>query len=157
MQLFATFEHSSYIELAISRLEEKGITDIFAVPLDNRTEERILFDTLHHSDGVSLSGKGMALAVLFSVVGASRGFILDWGPIYWGLIGAAAGFVLGVLIDLFMNKIYKKKKRVLKGKNSEVILIVRCEESQADGVERILWEHLALGVAKIKQEMEQSA
>lgn len=150
MQIFATFEFSNYIELAITKLEGKGIKDIFAVPLDNRTEERKLFDTIHQSDGVSFIGKGMGLAVIFSVIGASRGFVLEWGPIYWGLIGAVSGFVLGVLIDLYIYKVYKREKRMLKGKNSEVILIINCDESQVDLVEGILWEHLALGLAKIK-------
>ncbi|MGO4272886.1 hypothetical protein AB4Z22_24115 [Paenibacillus sp. TAF58] len=150
MQIYSTFEHSSYIELAIAKLEEKGITDIFAVPLDNRSVERKLFDTIHQSDGVSFIGKGMGLAVIFSVIAASRGFVLEWGPIYWGLIGAVSGFVLGVLIDLYIYKFYKRKKRLLKGKNSEVILIINCNESQGELVEGVLWEHLALGLAKIK-------
>lgn len=150
MQIFATFEHSTFLELAITKLEEKGIGDIFAVPLDHRTEERHLFDTIHRADGISLNGKGMGLAVLFSVVGASRGFVLEWGPIYWGLIGAASGFILGVLIDLFINRIYKRERRVMQGKRSEVILIVKCDEHKGDFVEGVLWEHLALGVAKIK-------
>ncbi|MDF2644981.1 MAG: hypothetical protein K0Q73_786 [Paenibacillus sp.] len=92
----------------------------------------------------------MGLAVIFSVIGASRGFVLEWGPIYWGLIGAVSGFVLGVLIDLYIYKFYKRKKRVIKGKNSEVILIINCDESQGELVEGVLWEHLALGLAKIK-------
>lgn len=150
MQIFATFEYSTFVELVISKLEEEDIKDIFAVPLDNRTEERKLLDTIHHSDGVSLNGKGMGLAVIFSVIGASRGFILEWGPIYWGLIGAVSGLVVGVCIDLYIYKIHKRKKRILKGKNSEVILIIQCNESQGDFVERILWDHLALGLAKIK-------
>ncbi|MED4116873.1 hypothetical protein P4661_28995 [Priestia megaterium] len=147
MQIFATFEHSTNIELAISELEQKGINDLFAVPLDNRTEERKLFDTIHRSDGVSLSQTGLFLSVIFSTIGASRGFILEWGPIYWGLIGAFFGFVLGFLFDLFVQKRVKKKQRVLRGKASEVIVIVQCEENQKEQVEHILWGHLALGVA----------
>ncbi|MGG1069004.1 hypothetical protein ABE178_04135 [Priestia megaterium] len=104
MQVFATFEHSTNIELAISELEQKGIDDLYAVPLDNRTEERKLFDTIHRSDGVSLSQTGLFLAVIFSTIGASRGFVLDWGPIYWGLIGAFFGFVLGFSFDFFCSK-----------------------------------------------------
>ncbi|WP_374989525.1 hypothetical protein Q5794_30360 (plasmid) [Priestia megaterium] len=147
MQIFATFEHSINIELVISELEQKGIDDLFAVPLDNRTEERKLFDTIHRSDGVSLSQTGLFLAVIFSTIGASRGFVLDWGPIYWGVIGAFFGFVLGFLFDLFVQKRVKKKQRVLRGKASEVIVIVQCEEKQKEQVEHILWDHLALGVA----------
>lgn len=152
MQVFSTFETTEFLEMAISTLEKKGINkeSIFAVPLDNRAEERKIFDTLHHSDGTSLIDIGVALATAFSVIGASIGFKLAWGPIYWGLIGASVGFVLGFAIRLFMELVIKKKKRVLKGKHSEVILIVDCKDAQAELVEDILWSHFALGVAKVK-------
>jgi hypothetical protein len=152
LQVFSTFETTGYLEMAISTLEKKGIPkdSIFAVPLDNRKEDRKIFDTLHRSDGTSLIDFGIGLATAFSVIGASVGFNLDWGPIYWGLIGALLGFVLGLVIRLFIELIVKKKKRGLKGKHSEVILIVDCEESQAELIENILWSHFAIGVAKIK-------
>lgn len=152
VQIFSTFETTIFLEMAISTLEKKGINkgSIFAVPLDNRAEERKIFDTLHRSDGTSLIDIGVALATAFSVIGASIGFKLAWGPIYWGLIGAFVGFVLGFSIRLFMELVIKKKKRVLKGKHSEVILIVDCEEAQAELVEDVLWSHFALGVAKVK-------
>ncbi|HZG77922.1 MAG TPA: hypothetical protein VEZ72_18870, partial [Paenibacillus sp.] len=90
MQLFSTFEHSMFLELAIAALEKYGIRKerMLVVPLANRKEERKLFDTLHRADGASLIDLGMALATAFSVVSASVGFMLAWGPIYWGLIGA---------------------------------------------------------------------
>ncbi len=152
MQVFSTFETTGFLEMAISTLEKRGIKkeSIFAVPLDNRAEDRKIFDNLHRSDGTSLIDIGMALATAFSVIGASMGFKLAWGPIYWGLIGAFVGFVLGFAIRLFMELVMKKKKRVLRGKHSEVILIIDCEESQAELVEDILWSHFALGVAKVK-------
>lgn len=152
MQLFSTFENHVYLEMAISILEKKGISKehIFAVPLDNPVEERKLFDTLHRSDGTSLIDIGMALATAFSVIGASIGFKLAWGPIYWGLIGAFIGFTLGFAIRLIIEKVVKKRKRVLKGKHSEVILIIDCEETQADFVENVLFSHFAIGVAKVK-------
>ncbi|WP_458415363.1 hypothetical protein ACNQFZ_10350 [Schinkia sp. CFF1] len=152
MQLFSTFETTGFLEMAISTLEKKGIKkeSIFAVPLDNREEDRKIFDNIHRSDGTSLVDIGMGVATAFSVIGASVGFKLAWGPIYWGLIGAFVGFVLGFAIRLFMELVIKKRKRVLKGKHSEVILIIDCEESQAELVEDILWSHFALGVAKVK-------
>jgi hypothetical protein len=152
LQLFSTFEGNTVIEMAISTLEKKGIKreNIFAVPLDNRTEDRKIFDTIHRSDGTSLVDIGMALATAFSVIGASIGFKLAWGPIYWGLISAFIGFVVGFVIRLFTEKVIKKRRRVLKGTPSEIILIVDCTESQAELVENILWNHFALGVAKIK-------
>ncbi|GIN74909.1 hypothetical protein J14TS2_53840 [Bacillus sp. J14TS2] len=137
--------------MAISTIEKAGIKkeNIFAVPLDNRTEERRVFDSHYRSDGTSLIDIGVALATAFSVIGASIGFKLAWGPIYWGLIGAALGFVLGFAIRLYTEKIFKKKKRLLKGKKSEIILIIDCQDSQAELIEEILWDHFALGVAKI--------
>jgi hypothetical protein len=152
MQLFSTFENHVYLEMAISILEKKGISkeNIFAVPLDNPVEKRKLFDTLHRSDGTSLIDIGMALATAFSVIGASIGFKLAWGPIYWGLIGAFIGFILGFAIRLFIEKVVKKRKSVLKGNHSEVILIIDCEETQAEFVENVLFSHFAIGVAKIK-------
>jgi hypothetical protein len=152
LQIFSTFETTSYLEMAILTLEKKGIKkeSIFAVPLDNRTEERKVFDTLHRSDGTSLIDIGMALATAFSVVGASIGFKLSWGPIYWGLISAFIGFVLGFAIRLFTEIVLKKKKRLIRGKHSEIILIIDCDETLAELVENILWSHFALGVAKIK-------
>lgn len=152
MQLFSTFEHSIHLEMAISTLEKKGIKreDIFVVPLDNRMEERKLFDNLNRSDGTSLIDVGAALATAFSVIGASIGFKLSWGPIYWGLIGACIGFVIGLAIRLFTEIVIKKRRRLLKGLHSEIIVIVDCEELQGELVENILFSHLALGVAKIK-------
>ncbi|QQK81614.1 hypothetical protein HUG20_17965 [Salicibibacter cibi] len=150
MQIFATFEHSIYLELALSSLNTIGIQkkSILAVPLENRVEERKLFDSLHRSDGVSLFDKGVALAVVFSVIGASLGFEWEWGPIYWGLLGAASGFLFGFIIDLLIYKVFSKRKRLLKGKKSEVILIVACHPDKVEKVEQILWDHHALGVAK---------
>lgn len=153
MQLFSTFEHSIYIEMAISTLEKKGIKkeNIFVLPLDNQTGERKVFDTIHRSDGTSLIDIGAALATAFSVIGASIGFKLALGPIYWGLIGAVVGFIIGFGIRLFTELVIKKKKRLLKGIHSEVIVIVDCEESEGEMVENILFSHYALGVAKVKE------
>jgi len=152
MQLFSTFQHTVHTEMAIATLEKKGIKkeDIFVVPLDNRMEERKVFDNINRSDGTSLIDIGAALATVFSVIGASIGFKLAWGPIYWGLIGAAVGALIGFAIRLFTELIIKKKRRLLKGVQSELIVIVDCKDSQAEMVENILFGHYALGVAKVK-------
>ncbi|WP_374988334.1 hypothetical protein Q5794_19415 [Priestia megaterium] len=156
MQIFSTFEYSSYIELAVSDLERKGIKkeDIFIVPLNNRTENRRIFDSLHRSDGVSLIDLGMALATAFSVIGASIGFKLSWGPIYWGIISAFIGFILGLGIKLFIFKVIRRNQRLLRGKHSEVILIVDCHAADAEAVEQTLWKNLALGVSKVGSDSE---
>jgi hypothetical protein len=153
MQIFATFEYSTYLELAISELERRGIRkeDIFVVPLENRTENRRMFDSLHRADGISLIDLGMTLATAFSVVGASIGFKLDWGPIYWGIISAIVGFILGFVIKLFMFKVIKKKKRLLRGKHAEIIVIIDCNDIQTEWVAQVLWNNLALGVSKVRE------
>ncbi|WP_019414867.1 hypothetical protein [Paenisporosarcina sp. TG20] len=152
MQLYSTFENTIYLEMVIATLEKRGITkeNIYAVPLDIRMEERKLFDTIHRSDGTSMIDVGIALATVFSVVGTSIGFKLAWGPIISGVLSGFLGFFIGVAIRLFTEKVLKKRKRLARGKNSEVILIINCEETKAELVENILWEHLALGVAKVK-------
>lgn len=151
VQIFSTFEHSTNLELAITVLEKNGIQkeNIFAVPLTNRKTQRRLLDSIHNADGISLISTGAALGTAFAVIGASVGFKLAWGPIYCGLIGATGGFFLGVCIDVFYYSIIKKQQRLLRGKNPEVILVIECEEAQADTVEDILWHHLALGTARI--------
>ncbi|WP_062048260.1 hypothetical protein [Bacillus sp. JCM 19034] len=153
MQIFSTFEHSTYLELAITSLEKLGVKKdhILAVPLENRVEERRLFDTLHRADGISLFDKGAAIGTAFSVIGASVGFILEWGPIYWGLIGAAGGFILGFIIDYIIFKVVHKRRKVVKGKQSEVVLVVGCPKELVEKVEDVLWDHLALGVAKVDE------
>lgn len=150
MQVFSTFEYSLQLELAIREIELKGISNIFAVPLDSTNPESIgLFDTIHRSDGVSLINKGIVFAVFFSVLGASRGFELEWGPIYWGLIGAVLGFILGVIIDVFINS-RRKINRKVKGKKSEVLIIIECSDTEYNEIERILWKHFALSVGKVE-------
>jgi hypothetical protein len=106
MNVVASFDHSAYLELALTALEEKGIPkgQILAIPLNHRKLDRKIFDTIHKSDGISLFDTGAAFAVALSVIGASYGFIAAWGPIIWGLIGAFAGFSLGFGLDLLYTK-----------------------------------------------------
>ncbi|WP_433750893.1 hypothetical protein [Falsibacillus pallidus] len=156
MQIFSTFQHTTYLEMAITALQEKGIKkeNIFAVPLQNPPADPKLFDSMHHSDGVSLSDIGMALATAFSVIGASIGFSLKWGPIYWGLIYATVGFLLGFVIKLIYYKMNKVKKRLQKGKTSEVILIVECSETEINSVEHILHTFRVMGIGKVANSLE---
>lgn len=45
------------------------------------------------------------------------GFILNWGPIIWGLLGLLAGGILGLLGDLFISRLgFKNGRPVLKAK-----------------------------------------
>jgi hypothetical protein len=148
MFVIATFENSIYIELAITALEQQGISKelILAAPLDKRKELRGLFDTIHKSDGFSLFDGAAILGTCFMLLGAIYGYVLEWGPILWGLIGAISGLLLGFIIKILL---LKKNKRGSKNITSEIVLMVRCEEHKWEMVEKILWDHLALGLTKI--------
>lgn len=152
IQLFSIFYNNIYLEMAISKLVSIGIREelIFAVPLDKRPAEPQLLDSIRESDGTSFIDIGLSLATGFSVIGTSIGFKLTWGPIIWGLTAALVGFVLGLLIRLYIEIVLKKRRHERKNKTANVILIVDCPETQAELVENILWEHFAEGVAKVK-------
>jgi hypothetical protein len=151
LQIFSTFEHSTYVELAITAIENIGVEkeNILAVPLMNRVQERKLFDTLHRADGISLFDKGAAIGTAFSVIGTMMGFALEWGPIIWGIIGGAIGFIIGFMIDFIFYKVIHKRSRIVKGKHSEVVLVINCTQELVEKVEQLLWDNLALGVAKL--------
>ena len=148
MHIISSFEHSAFLELAINHLQEKGIEkeNIVAVPLQNMKDQPKLFDTIHRSDGESLLDLAAVLGTVFSVLGASFGFVLTWGPIIWGLLGLAFGAIIGFMIDYLLTKKHKKSKTSL---NTEVILIVNCKENEYDIVKWILFENKALGVGKL--------
>ncbi|WHY00504.1 hypothetical protein [Neobacillus sp. DY30] len=148
MFVIATFENSLYIELAITALEEQGISKemILAAPLDKRKAPRNLFDTIHNSDGFSLFDGPAILGTCLMLLGAIYGYELKWGPILWGIIGAVSGLLLGFLIKIL---ILRKNKWGSKNISSEIVLMVRCEENKWEMVEKILWDHLALGLTKI--------
>jgi hypothetical protein len=148
MFVIATFENSIYIELAIAALEKQGIPKdmILAAPLDKRKELRGLFDTIHKSDGFSLFDGPAILGTCLMLLGAIYGYILEWGPILWGIIGALSGLLLGFVIKMLL---LKKNKRGSNNITSEIVLMVRCEDHKWESVEKILWENLALGLTKI--------
>ena len=149
MYLISTFEHSKYLELAITAIEMKGIKkeNILAVPLDKRNENRALFDSIHGADGISLLDIPAILAVFFGIFGCIYGFILKWGPLLCGLIAMVLGLVFGLIIKYFTSKKYYNNQGRLKG--TEVVLIIECAETQLEMVKDTLWAHYAFGVSKV--------
>jgi hypothetical protein len=149
MYIVSTFEHSIYLELAITAIQMKGIKkeNIMAVSMDKKGEERMLFDTIHSSDGISLLDLPAILAVIFGVFGGIYGFILKWGPLLWGLIAIAAGAIVGFVIKLIITKKYRHRQNDKRG--TEVVVIIECIESQLEMVKDMLWANKALGVSKL--------
>jgi hypothetical protein len=143
---YSIFEHSLDIESALSGLQTKGIGKeaILAVPLDRRDEEGMLFDKVNSSDGTSMLALGMILGMIGTLLGSILGFRLTWGPILWGVIGAAAGFLMGFGIRLVYARTHGKSGKPQK---TGVVVVVRCGPDQADWVKDLLWKNGAMGVS----------
>ncbi|HEY0827229.1 MAG TPA: hypothetical protein VGE40_03970 [Bacilli bacterium] len=149
MYVFSTFDHSIYLELAVTALEEKGIGKdrLLAVPLNRRTERALNMDTIHRSDGVSLFDLAAVFATVGMVLGVTYGFVLVWGPVLCGLLASVAGFAIGYTIDRIMNKRRVHKENT--SSKTEVILLVHCHENEVEMVNNILWSNKAFGVAQL--------
>jgi hypothetical protein len=145
----ASFEHSVKLELAISELEQKGIPQeqICAIPMNVPKKEMQLFDTMHRADGMSMFDLPTVFGTIFMLMGVIRGFLWIWGPVIWGLIGLFFGAALGFLFKYIYYRLYAQKQPPA-GKTTEVVLIVGCNEAEAEMVERVLAGHLALSVGR---------
>jgi len=150
MYIIATFEHNQFLERAVTGMQMLGVTKerILAAPLDKRGEERRLFDTMHSSDGLSLLDLAAALGTIGMLLGSIYGFVLAWGPIWWGLIGLFSGAAIGFVIKLIATKKYAKN-RVKGNIMSEVVLIIECQEHELEMVHSQLWDNHALGISKL--------
>ncbi|MDR3602056.1 MAG: hypothetical protein P4L49_16470 [Desulfosporosinus sp.] len=149
MYVFSTFDHSDYLEMAITAIQMKGIAkeNILSVSMDKKAEDRKLFDTMHSSDGISMLDLPIILATFFCIAGSIYGFLLTWGPILWGIIGIIVGFSLGLIIKLITTKKYENRHHKIKA--TEVVLVINCKENQTEMVKDLLWDHHALGVRKL--------
>lgn len=150
MLVIASFNYSMHLELAITYLERKGIDreSIFAVPLDKRDEKKKIFDSINQSDGISLFDAAIILATIFMLFGSIYGFVLKWGPIICGVIASIIGGIIGFAIDIIPKK-GKHKRNKLSANTSEMFLLIECEKKELEIVEGILWDNLAIGLAKI--------
>ena len=157
MHVARSFEYNLHLELAISELEKKGIArdGIAAIIMDSRVEERKILDTIHRADGISSFDTAAITGTFGMLMGAIYGFVLYWGPVIWGIIGLLVGFTLGLMGDLLLTRVFKKKKEVdkktgtAKGPSPQVFLIVECDRDQEGMVKDILWDNLALGVGTL--------
>ncbi|MBU8916039.1 hypothetical protein BGM25_08390 [Bacillus sp. FJAT-29953] len=147
MYIIASFDYSSSLEVALTELMENDISqsDILALPLDKRTEAPRLFDSMHYADGTSLVDIAGILGCIFMLLGSIYGFILEWGPIFWALIGLVFGLVSGFLIKWFYIK--AKYKRKFNTSKTEVFLMVYIKDkTKVEKAKEILWQHNAQGL-----------
>lgn len=147
MYITATFPHSLKVEKTITELRQYGIpeTNILAIPLKMNDKKKKLFDTISSSDSKSMFDLPMIMAALFSFFGCIYGFVWKYGPIILGLIGIAAGFVVGLLIKLF---IIRKDKGSNKSK-ADVVLMVSCDADKSELVLNAISGNGALGVGVV--------
>jgi len=150
LHVISTFEHSSQLELAILSLEQDGIErgSIAAVPMELVTERPPISEAIHRMDGSKFFDIGAVMSTVFSVLGASIGFRLRWGPIIWGLIGVAAGVVAALVLRRLAGG---NASRPQGGSRpvSEVVLIVRCDESETKRVIETLKKFSARRIGKL--------
>ena len=137
------------LELAITAVQMKGIAkeNILGVSLDKKGEDIMLFDSIHSSDGLSLLDLPILMATVFCLFGSIYGFILTWGPVLWGIIGMVVGFSFGLIIKLIITKKFNHRQKKLRA--TEVVVLIECNENQAEMVKDLLWDHHALGVKKL--------
>lgn len=147
----ASFKQAMFLELAVTALEQAGIRQdhILAVPLDKRMENRKLFDTIHRADGNSLFDVPAVLGSVGMLLGTIYGYVLEWGPILWGLIGLVAGAFLGFGGKLLFVR-WKTGAWVRRDDSAEVFLMVHCSPEQTQMVESVLRDNTALGLGKVE-------
>lgn len=147
MLVIGTFPNDTRVLQAVHTLEKSGIGKdrLLVVPMDDSPDSA----NAHREIGNPTSGHssvefGFAGATAVSVIGISRGFMLAWGPILWGLISAACGFVLGFGV----HKIWERRRLSVfrKKKSSNINVLVECEASERKLIVGVLWNHDALAV-----------
>jgi hypothetical protein len=97
MYLFAAFESSFHVEIALEKCKENGIdqNSITVVCMNENEQARNIADTIYHSNGISLFDGMVAWAVMFATLGCVYGSVMKIGPLAMGLIGVAIGAVIG--------------------------------------------------------------
>jgi len=150
MYLVAAFEHSLYLEVAISDLLQNGVAKekILAVPLRQKALDSIFSNNINCPAGTSLIDSAAVTGTALMVLGVIYGFVWKWGPIIWGLIGLLAGAALGAFLALVMSRTRRGIKRP-KGVGAEVFLMINCNANQLEASEQILWNNQALGVGRL--------
>lgn len=146
----AVFDHSPFVELAVTELEDKGIEreQILAIPLIEKADpDFAVLDTIHRADGVSMIDLAAIFANIGMVLGVIYGFVLLWGPIIWGLLGLLAGVAAGLALGWLL--IRRKRQSRKKSKVSELLILVSCEPEQVVWVEQVLHNNTALGVGTV--------
>jgi hypothetical protein len=150
VQIIATLEHSPFVEMVIHDAEKLGIPseDIIALPLENLESKTHIIDSIHRVDGRSVLDGAMMSGTIFMVLGTIYGFVWEWGPIIWGLLGLIGGFILGLLIEIALNK---GALKLFSSRKSEVIIQVTCDAALENELIHVLKSRKASGFLVMPQ------
>ncbi|NMD69271.1 hypothetical protein HHO41_03150 [Bacillus sp. DNRA2] len=143
MNVIASFKLNKQLERALAELEQLGIgsSSILALPLETK------FDRKYHYDKQNMIFESAPIiGMILMLLGTIYGFVLDWGPIFWAIIGLVSGMGLGFLIDSLRIKRKDYRNNQIKA-DTEVFLMIHCNDNyQALFVKEKLWEHDPVGV-----------
>lgn len=155
MYIFATYHYTLDLEVAIARLEEQGVgkDKIMAVPLKRQRAAVGILDAIHDSDGMSLLGGALAFGTATMVLATIYGFIWYWGPIVWGLAGLFCGTGMWLVGSIICIQKKRGKTTVLVNKADcgDVVLIIRCEQSQVQPIKSILSDNMAVAIGILER------
>lgn len=149
MLIMATFNYTLELEQALLILEREGIDrrGIMIVPMDSQGGNMGIAREPDSDWQQNSVGTGVAVGTAFAVIGICRGFILEWGPLIWGLISAGSGFAVGFGLYALLH--FKVWKRGVAVRGPEAAVIVRVGEENERLVRQVLWRHRALSIGRI--------
>jgi len=149
MFVISNFQYDLQTELLLKKMEVLGIqkVNIRVIPLNQRDKSVYFLDTLTHNDGHSLIDLSFIFGTIFMLLGAIYGFI--WlSPILLGLIGLLFGIALGAIIKYcyLRYKMSYKIKPYSKSHLPELVIIIKCSETQLKETQELLWKYNAISV-----------
>nr|WP_255654723.1 hypothetical protein [Cohnella sp. REN36] len=141
--VIGTFEQTLELEQALVEIERLGVNParILAVGMDTAPDPKASAEK-RSVDGIEV---GLACATASAVIGASCGFALPWGPIWWGLIGAFGGFAIGYAIRVLAGR-HAGTGRRPRTPWPEVAVFVECGEELGAQISGIFRRYGALSV-----------
>jgi len=145
--IIGTFEHSLELEQALAVLEHSGVPrkQIMVIPMDTAPKPPVHFVNKIRDLYSKAAEIGMACATASSIIGTSVGFILTWGPIFWGMFAALIGFAFGAGLYLLFNW---GTYRHLPKKLPEITVIVQCPENLSVLVMETMWQYRVITVGQ---------
>jgi hypothetical protein len=153
MFIISNFQYDLQTELLIKKIKAIGVPNynIRVIPLSQREKSVYFLDTLTHNDGHSLIDLSFIFGTIFMLLGSIYGFI--WlSPIFLGLIGLIFGLALGAIIKYcyLRYKMSYKIKSYAKRHLPELLVIIKCTETQLQLTEELLWKYNALSIGTAK-------